>query len=98
LVKEAVGIDKISPSENKKKSWDDEEFKISLELYKGIKDGLKWESPLRIQELTIPCIVNPNKDSGKHESLIAQAKNGAGKKGAFIIGSLLRVDPSIKKV
>jgi superfamily II DNA/RNA helicase len=30
--------------------------------------------------------------------VIAQAKNGAGKSGAFIIGSLLRVDPSIKKI
>jgi superfamily II DNA/RNA helicase len=30
--------------------------------------------------------------------LIAQAKNGAGKSGAFIIGSLMRVDPAIKQV
>jgi superfamily II DNA/RNA helicase len=48
--------------------------------------------------MAIPYIVNPDADSGKHESLIAQAKNGAGKSGAIIIGSLLRVDPSIKKV
>ena len=30
--------------------------------------------------------------------MIAQAKNGAGKSGAFVIGSLLRVDPSIQKL
>ena len=30
--------------------------------------------------------------------MIAQAKNGAGKTGAFVIGSLLRVDTSINKV
>jgi hypothetical protein len=29
--------------------------------------------------------------------MIAQAKNGAGKSGAFIIGSLLRINPAIKK-
>jgi superfamily II DNA/RNA helicase len=46
--------------------------------------------------MAIPYIVNPDEDSGKYESLIAQAKDGAGKTGAFIIGSLLRVDPSIK--
>ena len=89
---------KISPFVNTKKSWDNEEFKITPELKKGIKDGLNWENPSRIQAMAIPYIVNPDGDSGKHESLIAQAKNGAGKSGAFIIGSLLRVDPSIKKV
>ena len=89
---------KISPFVNTKKSWDNEEFKITPELKKGIKDGLNWENPSKIQAMAIPYIVNPDADSGKHESLIAQAKNGAGKSGAFIIGSLLRVDPSIKKV
>ena len=32
-----------------------------------------------------------------YSALIAQAKNGAGKSGAFIVGSLLRIDPRIKK-
>ena len=84
---------KISPFVNTKKSWDNEEFKITPELKKGIKDGLNWENPSRIQAMAIPYIVNPDEDSDKYESLIAQAKNGAGKSGAFIIGSLLRVDP-----
>ena len=81
-----------------KKSWDEEQFKITPEIKRGIKNGLNWENPSRIQALAIPYIVNPDGVSGKHESLIAQAKNGAGKSGAFIIGSLVRVDPSIKKV
>ena len=106
MIGEAVGIiihenikaKKISPFVNTKRSWDDKEFKISAELKKGIKDGLNWENPSRIQAMAIPYIINPDEDSGQHESLIAQAKNGAGKSGAFIIGSLLRVDPSIKKV
>lgn len=36
-------------------------------------------------------------DNGEYEDLIAQSKNGSGKTGAFVIGSLLRVDPAIKK-
>jgi superfamily II DNA/RNA helicase len=63
----------ISPFVNTKKTWDDEEFKITPELKKGIMDGLNWEKPSRIQAMTIPYIVNTDEDSGKHESLIAQA-------------------------
>jgi len=36
-------------------------------------------------------------ENGEYEDLIAQSKNGSGKTGAFTIGSLLRVDPTIKK-
>ena len=90
-ISEKIKAKKISPFVNTKRSWDDEEFKITAELKKGIKDGLNWENPSRVQVLTIPYIVNL-------DSLIAQAKNGSGNSGAFIIGSLLRVDPSIKKV
>ena len=32
----------------------------------------------------------------KENSIIAQSKNGSGKTGAFVVGSLLRVDSSIK--
>ena len=97
-ISEKIKAKKISPFVNTKRSWDDEEFKITAELKKGIKDGLNWENPSRIQAMAIPYIVNLDKDTGEYGSLIAQAKNGAGKSGAFIIGSLLRVDPSIKKV
>jgi ATP-dependent RNA helicase DeaD len=64
---------RISPFVDTNKTWDNEEFKITPELKKGIKDGLNWENPSRIQAMAIPCIVNPDGDSGKHESLIAQA-------------------------
>ena len=36
-------------------------------------------------------------EKGEYEDLIAQSKNGTGKTGALTIGSLLRIDPSIKK-
>lgn len=39
-----------------------------------------------------------NEKTKEYNNLIAQAKNGAGKTGAFCIGSMLRVDPSIKKL
>lgn len=89
---------KTSPFINNKKSWDDEEFKIPDELKKGIKEGgLNWERPSRIQAMAIPYIINPDEETKDFSSLIAQARNGAGKSGAFIIGSLLRIDPAIKK-
>ena len=88
---------KISPFINSKKSWDDEEYKIPAEIKKGIKDGLNWERPSRIQAMAIPYIITPDEETKEYESLIAQARNGAGKSGAFIIGSLLRIDPTIKK-
>ena len=51
----------------------------------------------RIQSVAIPLIVK--QDIDKHyENLIAQAKNGSGKTGAFAIGSLLRTDPDISKL
>jgi len=42
-------------------------------------------------------IVKKNEED-KYDHLIAQSKNGSGKTGAFVIGSLLRVDPSNPKV
>jgi superfamily II DNA/RNA helicase len=47
--------------------------------------------------MAIPYIITPDEETKEYDSLIAQAKNGAGKSGAFIIGSLLRIDPTIKK-
>ena len=87
----------ISPFINQKRSWDDEEYKIPAGLKAGIKDGLNWERPSKIQAMAIPFIINVDEDSKQHDSLIAQAKNGAGKSGAFIIGSILRINPAIKK-
>jgi superfamily II DNA/RNA helicase len=46
--------------------------------------------------VAIPLIVQKNEEGG-YDDLIAQSKNGSGKTGAFVIGSLIRVDPAIKK-
>ncbi|TNV78952.1 hypothetical protein FGO68_gene461 [Halteria grandinella] len=88
-----------SPFVSQKNSWEDEDtFPIPELLKKGIIEELKWEKPSRIQSVAIPFILKTDEDTKEHENLIAQAKNGAGKSGAFCIGSLLRVDPTIKKV
>ena len=93
----AIKAKKISPFLNLKHTWDDEEYKIPEDIKKGIKDSLNWERPSRIQAMAIPYIINRDEDSNEFESLIAQANKGAGKSGAFIIGSLLRIDPAINK-
>ena len=95
MIEEEEGI--ISTYVNTNLEWN-KEFKFTAELMTGIKDSLNWTNPSRIQARAIPLIVNPDYKSGKHKNLIAQSRNGSGKSGAFIIGSILRVDPSIKKV
>ena len=42
-------------------------------------------------------IVKYNEEEKTYDNLIAQSKNGSGKTGAFTIGTLLRVDPKVKK-
>ena len=78
-------------------TWDDESLKIPENIKRGLIEELKWDRPSKIQVNAIPKIAFPGEE-GKYENLIAQAKNGAGKSGAFIIGSLMRVDPAIKQV
>ena len=56
---------------------------------------MKWDRPSKIQKNAIPSIAFPDTETGEYDNLIAQAKNGAGKSGAFVIGSLMRVNPSI---
>lgn len=51
----------------------------------------------RVQSVAIPLILKQDDDK-KYENLIVQAKNGCGKTGAFVIGSLLRTDPQISKL
>ncbi len=53
-------------------------------------------SPSIIQGIAIPYITKKD-DEGNFINLIAQSKNGSGKTGAFTIGTVLRIDPSIKK-
>ena len=88
---------KISQFINLKKSWDDAKYNIPADIMKGIRDGLNWDRPSKIQSVAIPYIIEIDEETKEHTPLIAQAKNGAGKSGAFIVGSLLRIDPSIQK-
>lgn len=86
----------ISPFIKPDKSWEDEELGIPKEIIKGIVEELGWDRPSRIQNTAIPIISQLDEESKQYENLIAQARNGAGKSGAFIIGSLMRVDPAIE--
>lgn len=85
-----------SPFINHQKSWEDEDFlSIPLDLQKGITQGMNFMKPSNIQAVAIPLIAKTVK--GEYCDLIAQSKNGTGKTGAFSIGSLLRIDPTIQK-
>ena len=76
-----------SPFINHKKSWESEEsFQIPKDLIKNIEDNLGFKKPSTIQSVSIPLIA-----SEPYHSLIAQAKNGTGKTGAFAIGTALRI-------
>lgn len=77
-----------SPFINHKKSWESEEsYQIPKDLIKNIEDNLGFKKPSTIQSVSIPLIA-----SEPFHSLIAQAKNGTGKTGAFAIGTALRID------
>jgi translation initiation factor 4A len=65
-----------------------DELNISENLLRGIY-GYGFEKPSMIQHKSIPVL-----SSGK--DVIAQAQSGTGKTGAFSIGSLCNVDPSLK--
>lgn len=84
---------KISAFINQDKSWDDPQFNLPPNIKRGIIEELGWDRPSKIQNNAIPLIANPDEETKEYDNMIAQAKNGAGKSGAFIIGSLLRVDP-----
>ena len=69
------------------KSFD--ELDISTELLRGIY-GYGFEIPSEIQSTAIIPMV-------EKKNLIAQAQSGTGKTGAFTIGALSRVDPTISE-
>ena len=72
------------------KGNDFEEFCIKRELLMGIFEK-GWEKPSPIQEASIPVAL-----LGK--DVLARAKNGTGKTGAFIIPVLQRVDTSLNHI
>lgn len=52
-----------------------------------------WDRPSLIQAQALPYILRPDRPS-----LLAQAKNGAGKTGAFGLAMLATADPSVPRV
>jgi ATP-dependent RNA helicase DDX6/DHH1 len=64
-----------------------EDFCLSRELLMGIFE-MGWEKPSPIQEAAIPMAL-----SGR--DILARAKNGTGKTGAYTIPLLERIDPNL---
>jgi len=67
-----------------------EEFCLKRNVLMGIYEK-GWESPSPIQEASIPVAL-----SGR--DILARAKNGTGKSGAYLIPLIERVDPNSDKV
>ena len=67
-----------------------EEMELEEDLLRGIMSH-GFEKPSKIQEKAIM----PMKEG---RDIIAQAQSGTGKTGAFVIGALSKVDPTVKKV
>lgn len=84
----------LPPKDKRKKTTDVtdtkglefEEFCLRRELLMGIFEK-GWEKPSPIQEASIPMALL-NRD------ILARAKNGTGKTGAFVIPILQRIDPT----
>eukprot|EP00357_Protocruzia_adherens_P017701 CAMPEP_0115011022 /NCGR_PEP_ID=MMETSP0216-20121206/23721_1 /TAXON_ID=223996 /ORGANISM="Protocruzia adherens, Strain Boccale" /LENGTH=439 /DNA_ID=CAMNT_0002379463 /DNA_START=45 /DNA_END=1364 /DNA_ORIENTATION=+ len=60
---------------------------VKAEVVSAAVNDLNWERPSKIQAVSIPVCVNT-----PYPNLIAQAKNGSGKTGAFAISLLQRVE------
>lgn len=67
-----------------------EDYCLSRELMKGVFE-YGWERPSPIQEESIPIV-----QSGR--DLLARAKNGTGKSGAYLMPVLDRIDPECPKI
>ncbi|RWS08750.1 putative ATP-dependent RNA helicase me31b-like protein, partial [Dinothrombium tinctorium] len=85
---------KLPPKDRRKKTTDVtatkgndfEEFCLKRELLMGIFEK-GWEKPSPIQEASIPIAL-------LGRDVLARAKNGTGKTGAYVIPVLQRVDPT----
>ena len=88
LIKNKYTKNIANPFINKSKNWDDKDhWAIPEDLQQNILSNLGFMQPSNIQAVSIPLITN-----APHHDLIAQAKNGCGKTGSFVIGSVMRVD------
>lgn len=70
--------------------FNEEDGVPNLDLLQGITN-YGFEQPSEIQQKTIGLI-------HKGHNVIGQAQSGCGKTGAFVIGALSRIDPTINKV
>ena len=70
------------------RTWDD--LMIKQKLLENIHK-INWTVPTKIQSLTIMLI-----SQGKN--IAAQSKNGTGKTGAFVIGTLNRIDKDLSLI
>ena len=71
-------------------SWEDERLNLDSNILRGVYAN-GFENPSPIQKKTIIPVI-------KKKDIIAQAQSGTGKTGAFVIGSLQRLDVQLKKV
>ena len=67
-----------------------EEFYLKRELLKGIYEA-GFEKPSPIQELAIPVAL-------AGQDILARAKNGTGKTGAYVIPTLEKINPKSNKI
>jgi translation initiation factor 4A len=75
-------------TEKQIKKWDD--FNLNPDIMRGVF-AYGFELPSEIQKKTIPSIISK-------QDIIAQAQSGSGKTGAFVIGTLNRIDVSKKEL
>lgn len=81
--------DNSQPIQDELKMYESfDEMGLSDQLTRGVY-SYGFENPSKIQQLAIVPM-------SKHTDILAQSQSGTGKTGAFTIGSLSVVDPSIK--
>lgn len=90
-----INQEEIDSPEDLSSNWSEmvstfDELQLEKNLLRGIY-GYGFEQPTQIQQSAILPII-------KGKDVIAQAQSGFGKTGAFVIGSLQRIDPSINEV
>jgi len=69
-------------------SW--ESLGLAQHLCEAVREHMNWERPSKIQSVGVPMAIQP-----PYKSILAQAKNGAGKTGSFVLSLLHRVDMSV---
>ena len=73
-------------------TWDDEKLVLSEPIMQALRES-GYGRPSIIQAFSLPIMLRK-----EAPNLIAQSHNGSGKTLAFVIASLMRVDPSNKEL